>query len=533
MARSAGAALPARVGEVVARDEAAGELALEQPRPACLRALQDVGERSLAFPRLEHRLHLREGAIGRPEAAAVERPTRPSTSRRRPRRRARGAARARAGVHELGAALEGNPEPRIPPRVDPGRPTAAGPPARAPAGRRATSVTAAWRPAAPAPTTMTALAMKRARPRSCACAQGRAARARNRAMLFTPLSLRAVAGPLEPDRRLAHVPVLGGRTARHRVAPRPPRRRAVGGAGLVVFEATAVEARGRISAGDLGLWEDGQVEPLARDRPLRRGSRGGGLRPARSRGPQGERPRALGRAAGAGRARRGRLGGRRRRATCPSRRKPSPAHPARRGRASRRHRAFVAAARRARAAGFRAIELHAAHGYLVHQFLSPLANHREDGHGGSFENRTRLARDITAAVRAGWPERLPVLVRVSATDWAEGAGTSSERWRSLARLKELGVDLVDTSSGGLVPTAQPPSALAIKRRSPSDPARGRARHRRGGDDPPRAGGAHRAHRPGGPGAARAGAPARPLLPIHAALRLRAQPAWPVQYERAK
>jgi 2,4-dienoyl-CoA reductase-like NADH-dependent reductase (Old Yellow Enzyme family) len=119
--------------------------------------------------------------------------------------------------------------------------------------------------------------------------------------------------------------------------------------------------------------------------------------------------------------------------------------------------AFAAAARRARAAGFRAVEVHAAHGYLVHQFLSPLSNHRDDRYGGSFENRTRLAREVVEAVRAEWPDELPVFVRVSATDWVEG-GWDPDQTVALARqLATLGADLVDTSSGGLVPYAKVPA----------------------------------------------------------------------------
>jgi 2,4-dienoyl-CoA reductase-like NADH-dependent reductase (Old Yellow Enzyme family) len=119
-------------------------------------------------------------------------------------------------------------------------------------------------------------------------------------------------------------------------------------------------------------------------------------------------------------------------------------------------RAFAAAARRALAAGFRALEVHAAHGYLLHQFLSPLANRREDRWGGSFENRSRLAREVVAAVRAEWPERLPLLARISATDWVAGGWDVPEAVELARRLRELGVDLVDCSSGGLAASAKVP-----------------------------------------------------------------------------
>jgi 2,4-dienoyl-CoA reductase-like NADH-dependent reductase (Old Yellow Enzyme family) len=231
--------------------------------------------------------------------------------------------------------------------------------------------------------------------------------------------------------------------------------RAVGGAALVVFEATAVEARGRISPADLGLWEDGQVEPLARivrfveahgavaALQLAHAGRKAGVRPPWEGGaplPAAEggwtpvAPSALPFADGH-------------------------AVPLARDAAGLGAvvEAFAAAARRARAAGFRALEIHAAHGYLLHQFLSPLSNRREDDYGGSFENRTRLVRQVVEAVRGEWPEALPLLVRISATDWAPG-GWDPDQSVLLARtLAPLGVDLVDVSSGGLVASAQVPA----------------------------------------------------------------------------
>ncbi|MGB8931278.1 MAG: oxidoreductase, partial [Anaeromyxobacteraceae bacterium] len=118
---------------------------------------------------------------------------------------------------------------------------------------------------------------------------------------------------------------------------------------------------------------------------------------------------------------------------------------------------FVAAARRALAAGFQAVELHAAHGYLLHQFLSPLSNRRDDAYGGTFAGRTRLVREVVAAVRAEWPERLPLLLRLSATDWAEGGWGVDETVELCRGLAPLGVDLFDISSGGLLPSALPPA----------------------------------------------------------------------------
>jgi 2,4-dienoyl-CoA reductase-like NADH-dependent reductase (Old Yellow Enzyme family) len=232
--------------------------------------------------------------------------------------------------------------------------------------------------------------------------------------------------------------------------------RAVGGAGLVVFEATGVEARGRISPADLGLWDDAQVEPLARivrfveaqgaapALQLAHAGRKASVRPPWDAGgaplPPAEGgwttvgPSAIPFAEGY----------------------PVP-HALEAAEIAGVVRAFAAAARRAAAAGFRAVEVHAAHGYLLHQFLSPLSNRREDAWGGSFEGRTRLVREVVSAVRAEWPEPLPLLVRISATDWVDG-GWDVDQSVALARaLGGLGVDLVDVSSGGLAATARVPA----------------------------------------------------------------------------
>jgi len=225
--------------------------------------------------------------------------------------------------------------------------------------------------------------------------------------------------------------------------------RAVGGAGLVFTEATAVLPEGRISPHDLGIWDDAHVEPLARIARFihdqgsvagmqifhsgRKGSthrpwEGEGLIPESHGGWPVVAPSAVPFAANY----------------------PVP-HALDHAGIARVVRAFAAAAARARAAGFRVLEVHAAHGYLLHQFLSPLANRRTDRYGGSFENRTRLVREVVAAVREVWPEELPLFVRVSATDWQEG-GWDPDQTVELARaLGPLGVDLVDASSGGIVP----------------------------------------------------------------------------------
>ena len=231
--------------------------------------------------------------------------------------------------------------------------------------------------------------------------------------------------------------------------------RAVGGAGLVCFEATAVEARGRISPADLGLWEDGQIEPLAR---IARFVEAQGAVPALqlahagrkgSTFPPWDGGKGVPESAGGWKV------------VAPSALPFADGYPLPhaldpegiRGVV----RAFTAAARRAQAAGFRAIEIHAAHGYLLHQFLSPLSNRREDAYGTSFDGRTRLLREVVQAVRAEWPETLPLLVRISATDWAPGGWDVEQSVEVCRVLRGLGVDLVDVSSGGLVPSAQVPA----------------------------------------------------------------------------
>jgi 2,4-dienoyl-CoA reductase-like NADH-dependent reductase (Old Yellow Enzyme family) len=231
--------------------------------------------------------------------------------------------------------------------------------------------------------------------------------------------------------------------------------RAVGGLGLMLVEATGVAPEGRISPGDLGLWDDGQIEPLAR---IVRQARAQGcvvaaqLAHAGRKGSIGlgwEAQRSLTKEEGGWQS------------VAPSAISfgdgydiPQALDLAGIGKVIE---AFVSAARRARAAGFDVAEVHAAHGYLLHQFLSPLSNQRTDRYGGSFENRSRLLREVVAAVRAEWPQELPVFVRLSATDWVEG-GWDIEQTIELCRaLKKLGVDLIDVSSAGLVPWAKIPA----------------------------------------------------------------------------
>jgi len=245
--------------------------------------------------------------------------------------------------------------------------------------------------------------------------------------------------------------------------------RAVGGAGALLVEVTAVSPEGRISPGDLGLWRDEQVEPLAR---IAAQVAGHGAVPGVQIGHAGRKACVARPWEGGGAVPLDRGGW-------------TPLGPGTESFGPNLHApralteddlagviaAFRAAAVRAHRAGFRLLEIHAAHGYLIHQFLSPLVNRRADRWGGPFENRARLALEVTRAVRAAWPAELPLWVRVSATDWAEGGWDVEEAVRLAARLREEGVDLVDTSSGGAVahqqvsagPGFQVPFAVRLRR----------------------------------------------------------------------
>jgi len=233
--------------------------------------------------------------------------------------------------------------------------------------------------------------------------------------------------------------------------------RAVGGAGLVMAEATAVEARGRISPQDLGLWSDAHIEPLARIvRFIHSQGATAGIQLAHA-GRKGSTARPW---EGGGRLEANQGGWKD--VVAPSAVPFSPDYPmpaeiSAQGIAEV-VRAFGEAARRAQQAGYRVVEIHAAHGYLLHEFFSPLSNHRGDAYGGSFENRTRMVREVAEAIRRYWPEKYPLFIRISATDWTEG-GWDVEQSVELARmLQPLGVDLVDCSSGGNVAGAKIPIA---------------------------------------------------------------------------
>ena len=231
--------------------------------------------------------------------------------------------------------------------------------------------------------------------------------------------------------------------------------RAVGGAGLVIIEATAVSPEGRISPDDLGIWSDEHVEPLRRITRFieaqgaftgvqlaHAGRKASTWRPWL--GKHGSVPIAAGGWTPVG----------------PSTIAFSPEHavPTALDDAGIAGvvQAFVEAAERSLAAGFKGAEVHAAHGYLLHQFLSPLSNQRQDRYGGSFDNRIRLLLEVTAAVRQIWPEELPLFVRLSATDWVDDGWNADETVELARRLREIGVDLIDVSSGGTAANADIP-----------------------------------------------------------------------------
>jgi 2,4-dienoyl-CoA reductase-like NADH-dependent reductase (Old Yellow Enzyme family) len=221
----------------------------------------------------------------------------------------------------------------------------------------------------------------------------------------------------------------------------------------VIAEATAVEPRGRISPGDLGLWKDAHIEPLARAAEFIRGQGAvAGIQLAHA----GRKASTYAPWEHRGSLIRESEGGWQTVAPSPIPFREGDPAPAELSREEIQGiiEAFAASARRALTAGFQVVEIHGAHGYLVNEFLSPLSNHRTDEYSGSFENRVRFAIEITKAVRGVWPDSLPLLMRISTSDWAAGGWEVSDSVELARRLKPLGVDLIDCSSGGLVPYAK-------------------------------------------------------------------------------
>jgi 2,4-dienoyl-CoA reductase-like NADH-dependent reductase (Old Yellow Enzyme family) len=231
--------------------------------------------------------------------------------------------------------------------------------------------------------------------------------------------------------------------------------RAVGGAGLVITEATAVEPRGRITPFDVGLWDERQIEPLARIAAfIKRQETVPGIQLAHA-GRKGScRVPWEG-----GSAISSEDGGWQPVAPSPLPFNPDDHAPAELDGAAIRTivTAFAEAARRAHVAGFEVVEIHCAHGYLLHEFLSPISNHRSDEYGGDLAGRTRFALEVARAVRTVWPEHLPLFFRLSATDWVEDGWDLEQSVELARRLRALGVDLIDCSSGGLVPNAKIPA----------------------------------------------------------------------------
>lgn len=309
--------------------------------------------------------------------------------------------------------------------------------------------------------------------------------------------------------------------------------RAVGGAGLVMVEAAAVAPEGRISPYDLGLWSEHHTEALA---PIARFIREQGAAPAIQLAHAGRKAStdapwlsrsSLGPENGGWQV------------VAPSAVPFAPGSPLPReldvAELDGIVAAFAAAARRCLAAGFEVAEIHMAHGYLLHQFLSPLSNRRNDVYGGSLENRARLPLRVARAVREVWPQDLPLFVRISATDWVEGGWDLAQSLQLCRWLKEAGVDLIDCSSGGLTPDAripagpgfQTPFAAAIRQGA------GIAVGAVGLITAP-----EQAEQIVATGLADAVFLARELLrdpywPLHAARKLGVEVPWPLQYERAR
>ena len=236
--------------------------------------------------------------------------------------------------------------------------------------------------------------------------------------------------------------------------------RAQGGAGLVMLEASAVVPEGRITPGDLGIYKDEHIPGLTRIANFihTQGVRAGIQLAHAGRKASMASPfigdRLLSPAEGGWQP------------VAPSPIAFAPHYavpqPLDQTGIDAIVRAFARSAQRALTAGFDFVEIHAAHGYLLHEFLSPLANQRTDAYGGSFENRTRFLLQVVDAVRAAWPDHLPLFVRISSTDWVEGGWTIDDSVALASHLRAHGVDLVDCSSGGQVPNAVIPVGPAFQ-----------------------------------------------------------------------
>jgi 2,4-dienoyl-CoA reductase-like NADH-dependent reductase (Old Yellow Enzyme family) len=309
--------------------------------------------------------------------------------------------------------------------------------------------------------------------------------------------------------------------------------RAVGGAGLVIVEASGVSPEGRITAWDSGIWSEAHADAF---RPIvefihAQGSIAGiqiahaGRKASTDKPWRGGRPIVDGPDSWTTLAP----------SAIPFREGDPVPHALTREEIREVIAQFARAAQLALRARFRVVEIHAAHGYLLHEFLSPLCNTRDDEYGGSLENRMRFTLEVTRAVREVWPDELPLFVRISASDWAEGGWTLAESVELAKELKALGVDLVDCSSGGAVPHAkielgpgyQVPFARAIRAEAKiATGAVGLITTAQQAEEIVRE------------GAADAVLLARqtlrdPYFPLHAARELGVDVKWPDQYGRAK
>jgi 2,4-dienoyl-CoA reductase-like NADH-dependent reductase (Old Yellow Enzyme family) len=307
--------------------------------------------------------------------------------------------------------------------------------------------------------------------------------------------------------------------------------RAVGGASLIIIEATAVSPEGRITPDDLGIWKDEHIAMLKHINAFMEAQ---GTVPGVQLAHSGRKASTYAPWKGSGAVAEGGW-----QVVAPSALPFSEDYPQPVALDADGLKKVIAdfrtATERSLAAGFKVIELHAAHGYLLHQFLSPLSNQRTDTYGGSFENRSRLLLEVVAAVRQVLPPDFPLIVRISATDWTEGGWNADESVKLAGILKDRGVDLIDCSTGGNVPHAKIPVgpgyqvefAERIKRETGlptgavgliTTPAEAEAIVAKGQADLVLL--AREELRD-------------PYFPLHAAHELGAEVAWPPQYERAK
>ncbi len=232
--------------------------------------------------------------------------------------------------------------------------------------------------------------------------------------------------------------------------------RAVGGVSLVMVEATSVSPEGRISPWDSGIWSDEHAQAFKR---LTEFIKEQGARPGIQIAHAGRKASTDVPWRGGGPLAQD-VGGWQTMAPSPlafDEPSPKPTEMTKED-MERVVAQFAAAARRGCEAGFEVVEIHMAHGYLLHQFLSPISNHRRDDYGGTLENRTRFPLRVARAVREMWPPELPLFVRISCTDWVEGGWDLNQAVQFCRWLKEVGADLIDCSSGGLVPYAKIPAA---------------------------------------------------------------------------